>query len=657
MNAFGLDTISRVHKRKIYHAIALTIREGEACKRIVVSQSHQFFTCRGWVSAQDLEPGDALLQTGEAVRMVRESISSSTFPGVGTRSFLRQVLFSELADEHTRAQGEGSQSGDVRQAWEVPSQEVSGRRLPWTGKEQGAHSHAQPDVGPRDKSQGQANPSGKGGQASCAGRQRERADPSRASLDGCSRSILETDRYSVGETANSRLSDPLQTGLRERLDQGRHRSGWGFSLQPEGVGQEEGREVGFARVDSVEVLEQGHPELDRYRDADGSLYFYDLSVSRHPSYSVHGLLVHNCSIVKHWTGATQKAVTRFLSKVPYRLGGSATPSPNDFTELGTIAEVLGEMTYSDMLAMFFRQMSDDEKKKNARADDVIHSRRLSWRVIQSIGKWAMKAHAFEPFWKWVSSWARACRKPSDLGDFDDSPFVLPPLIRRDHIITPKIPPPGMLFTLPAIGLNQERGERRRTLSERVDLVKELVKDSQCAIIWVQLNDEGNALERDIPGSVQIQGSDSLEFKEQMIEWFVGFRCICGVKRKYHKPKPPGEECTCGYKSGRRRLITKAKIAGHGLNLQCCNHIITFVDHSWEKFSQSVARCHRFGQKHPVTLDVIATEGEVNVKRNMDRKERLAGILFDSVIKFMNDSLSVKADKKTVPVELPSWLNK
>jgi hypothetical protein len=336
------------------------------------------------------------------------------------------------------------------------------------------------------------------------------------------------------------------------------------------------------------------------------------------------------SILKHWSGKTQAAVTRFMSKIPYRLLCTATPAPNDFIELGTSSEALGYLSYSGMLETFFRQMSDDEKKKRATKSDIIHSKRLSWRVIQSIGQWTLKAHAFEPFWKWASSWARACRKPSDLGPYDDSRFVLPPLNRVDHMITPRTPPPGYLFTIPAFGLNQERSERRRTISERTELVSELVNGgSDPVVIWCQLNDEADAIEESVSGAVQVKGSQSIDQKEELLESFLN-----------------GQS---------RILVTKAKIAGLGLNMQHCAHVITFVDHSYEKFYQSIRRCWRFGQKRPVRLDVICTEGEVNVKRNMDRKQRLADQMFESVIGFMNDSQSVSNQLPTIKAKVPQWL--
>ena len=343
-----------------------------------------------------------------------------------------------------------------------------------------------------------------------------------------------------------------------------------------------------------------------------------------------GVVCDESSIIKHWSGSTQKAVTRFLSKMQFRLLCTATPAPNDFIEMGTASEALGELTYSDMLATFFRQVSDDEKKKKAQASDIIHSKRLSWRVLQSFGQWTLRPHAFEPFWKWVSSWARACRKPSDLGPYSDEKFVLPELKRFDHMVEPKIPPPGFLFNVPAFGLNQERGERRRTLDERAQLAASLVADSDSAVVWCHLNPEGDRLEKEIPGAVQVKGSQSMEEKEELIFAFLNGQA--------------------------RVLVTKAKIAGLGLNMQHCAHVVTFVDHSFEKFYQCVRRCWRFGQKRPVRLDVISTEGEVNVKRNMDRKEAMAVQMFDAIISFMNQSKNIIAPQPTLNAEVPQWLH-
>ncbi len=342
-----------------------------------------------------------------------------------------------------------------------------------------------------------------------------------------------------------------------------------------------------------------------------------------------GVVCDEASILKHWSGKRQKQVTRFMSKMRYRLLCTATPAPNDFIEMGTSSEALGYLNHSAMLETFYRQITDDEKRRRATDDDIIHSKRLSWRVIQSIGQYALKAHAFEPFWSWVSSWARACRKPSDIGPFDDSRFVLPPLNRHDHTVIPRTPPEGYLFTIPAFGLNQERAERRRTIDERAELTAQLADHDDHAIVWCQLNDEADAIEQAIPDAIQVKGTQSLEHKEELLASFLS-----------------GDS---------RVLVTKAKIAGLGLNMQHCNHAITFVDHSYEKFYQSIRRCWRFGQKRAVRLDVIATEGEINVRKNMDRKQKLADTMFDSIVAFMNRPESVEGLQPQQQTEIPQWM--
>jgi len=224
----------------------------------------------------------------------------------------------------------------------------------------------------------------------------------------------------------------------------------------------------------------------------------------------------------------------------------------------------------------------------------------------------------------------ACRKPSDIGPYDDSRFILPPLNRFDHMVTPRQPPPGFLFTIPAFGLNQERGERRRTIPERTELVATLTDHNDSAIVWCQLNDEADAIAAAIPDAIQVKGTQSIDKKEELLLAFLD-----------------GEA---------RVLVTKAKIAGLGLNMQHCNHVVTFVDHSYEKFYQTVRRCWRFGQKRPVRLDVIATEGEINVKKNMERKEKLASQMFDSIIAFMNDAEHVSSSVPTMQMEVPEWMS-
>lgn len=340
------------------------------------------------------------------------------------------------------------------------------------------------------------------------------------------------------------------------------------------------------------------------------------------------------SILKHFTGATQKEVTRFMNKLPYRSLWTATAAPNDYIELGTSSEALGELSHSEMLTQFFRQL-DDKGQKMARRDQIYaekscqHFARLAFRVHQTIGQWRLKNHAVLPFWRWVTSWARACRKPSDLG-FDDGAFKLPELNEYDHVIMPKCPPDGMLFTLPACGLKEERDERRRTLKERCEFVAQLVNHKDPAIIWCHMNPEGDMLEKIIPGSRQVAGRTPDEEKEEIYSAFAAGQLS--------------------------KLVIKPKIGAWGLNWQHCAHVVTFASHSYEQFYQSVRRCWRFGQKRPVRLDVIATEGERGVLSNMRRKADQAAKMFAMLVAEMNNPEVIRSSDKThETITLPNWL--
>ena len=347
-----------------------------------------------------------------------------------------------------------------------------------------------------------------------------------------------------------------------------------------------------------------------------------------------GVVCDESSILKHYTGATQKQVTRFLCKIPYRNLCTATAAPNDYVELGTSSEALGELSNSDMLTRFFRQLDDKGQKQairqQAEAEQVVqHYARLAFRVSQAIGQWRLKNHAVMDFWRWVASWARACRTPSDLG-FDDNRFALPELIENDHIIEPSAPPEGWLFTVPAFGLAEEREERRRTLRERCEYAAKLVDHTRPAVVWCHMNDEGDTLEKMIPGSRQVAGKTPDDEKEEIYNAFA---------------------------SGELRvLVIKPKIGAWGLNWQHCSDVVTFASHSYEQYYQSVRRCWRFGQTRPVQLDVIATVGERRVIENMRRKAVQAAAMFSELVRFMNEAKAVKRTNNNVTKEeMPRWL--
>ncbi len=331
-----------------------------------------------------------------------------------------------------------------------------------------------------------------------------------------------------------------------------------------------------------------------------------------------GVVCDESSCIKAFDGKRRALVTEFLRTVPYRLMGTATAAPNDYVELGTSSEALGYLGYMDMLARFFTNKDKTSKAIGGR-----------WRS-STAEQWRFKGHAETEFWRWVSSWARAARKPSDLG-FSDNGYVLPPLVTQQHVVEAQTLAEGTLFDVPAHGLQEEREETRRTLTERCEKAAELLADAQPGIAWCQLNDEGDLLTKLIDGAVQVSGSDSLDVKEERLSAF-----------------SRGEI---------RVLVTKPKLGAWGLNWQHCHQMTFFPSHSYEQWYQAVRRCWRFGQTEPVTVDVVTTTGGERVLANLERKAAQADVMFSSLTAHMRDSLTVQRtaiyDKQA---EVPSWVS-
>ena len=323
------------------------------------------------------------------------------------------------------------------------------------------------------------------------------------------------------------------------------------------------------------------------------------------------------SILKNYDGAIKATVTEFMRKMKYRLLASATAAPNDYIELGTSSEALGHIGYIDMLKMFFKNDTNTS----------VHSGATQKRMD---GKYRFRGHSERDFWRWVCSWARAVQKPSDVG-FDDGNFILPTLRTNQHVVKSSIPNPEYLFDMPARGLSEQRAERRRSIKDRCELAAKIINESNNpSVAWCHLNDEGDMLTDMIPDAVQVSGSDPDEAKEESFKSF---------------------------ESGEIRvLVSKPKIAGFGLNWQHCNHQTFFPSHSFEQWYQAIRRCWRFGQTKPVTIDVISSEGEADVLKNLQRKSEQASKMFAQLVELMNNELNLKkTDNNTKPITKPSWL--
>lgn len=332
------------------------------------------------------------------------------------------------------------------------------------------------------------------------------------------------------------------------------------------------------------------------------------------------------SAIKNFDGKRKALVTEFMRCLPYRLLCTATAAPNDHIELGTSSEALGELGYMDMLGRFFKQDTSIPTKISLRKSP--HNK-YAMQITDRGTKYRFKKHAEDTFWRWVCSWARACRKPSDLG-FDDSKFKLPNLIERDTVVKSSKPMDGFLFEVPAVGLPEQRAELRHTIRERCEAVAEILSTGGPGVAWCHLNPEGDLLERMIPDARQVSGSQSDDEKEELFKAF---------------------------SSGQLRvLVTKPKIGAWGLNWEFCSRTTMFPSHSFEQYYQAIRRFWRFGQKKPVTVDVITTEGQRDVLLNLQRKAKAADAMFSSLVEHMNYSLGLaRSTDITRKVEVPAWL--
>lgn len=330
-----------------------------------------------------------------------------------------------------------------------------------------------------------------------------------------------------------------------------------------------------------------------------------------------GVVLDESSILKNFNGATKNKVNIFLRKIKYVLLATATPSPNDFIELGTSSEALGCLGYMDMLGKFF---------VNTQNNCAINNR---GRFTEQT-KWRLKGYAHDSFWRWITSWAKAVRKPSDMG-FSDKKFILPKLTEKEHLLeVSRKPDDGMLFTLPAKGLKEVRDERRATVQERCEYVASLInKTNKHAVVWCNLNDEGDLLEKLIPDAIQVSGRDKDDQKESKLTSFT--------------------------KGNDRVIITKPKIGAWGLNWQHCNYITFFPNYSYEQYYQAVRRCWRFGQKKKVDVSLVYTQGDSDSIKSLRRKQQQADDMFTNLVKEMNNPLLMENDntfnKKT---EVPTW---
>lgn len=335
-------------------------------------------------------------------------------------------------------------------------------------------------------------------------------------------------------------------------------------------------------------------------------------------YSFDAIVLDESGILKSLDGKTRTMLLREFTGIPRRLCCTATPAPNDLSELANHAEFLGVMSRVEMLASFFVHDSDQSGD----------------------GGWRLKGHAQDEFWKWVAKWSVYIRQPSDLG-FDDGEFKLPRLTISQEMVQADWKPEGMLFNAGLGGIGDRRKARRETMQQRIERAATIIRASGDQwLVWCGLNDEGDGLEEALGDScVQIAGCDTDEDK------------IAKEKR---------------WRRGEvRTLITKAKIFGFGMNWQHCHkQLFLGIGDSYEQYYQSIRRCWRFGQKRDVEAVIVVSDAEQTVADNVRRKERDAAELAERIVEHVKDAMrsevrGAESEKKTYQptktMKLPGFL--
>jgi len=309
------------------------------------------------------------------------------------------------------------------------------------------------------------------------------------------------------------------------------------------------------------------------------------------------VILDESSILKNFDGKIKNSITTFIKKIPYRFLSTATPSPNDFIELGTSSEALGYMGYVDMLGKFFKANNNAVDSSN-----------------RNIGeKFYLKPHAEKDFFAWVNQWSIMAKMPSDLG-FSDERYILPELIINKHVVKNEslliVDSQIEMFNRPAKNFNEIRSEVKQTIESRCEKALILAQGKN-SVYWVNRNEESKILMANDSDAFEIIGSQSIDKKEELLKAFAD------------------GEIT--------RLITKAKMTGMGLNWQHCNHSVFFPTYSYEQYYQAIRRFWRFGQKRDVTIDMVISDGQTRVLEAIEQKTQKAIQLHKNLTKNVNST--------------------
>ena len=328
-----------------------------------------------------------------------------------------------------------------------------------------------------------------------------------------------------------------------------------------------------------------------------------------------GVVLDESSILKNFDGKIKNQITSFVKKLPYRFLSTATPSPNDFIELGTSSEALGYMGYMDMLGKFFKNNQGSIAKQKRQIGE----------------KYYLKPHAEVSFFAWVNQWSIMIKMPSDIG-YSNERYNLPKLINNTHIIKNNslLDCKGQIqmFNVIAKSFQEVRHEQKQTIEDRCKKAVELAK-GKTSVYWVNLNDESSLIKQLDTEAVEILGSMSIEKKEKILLDFAQGKI--------------------------KRIITKAKMTGMGLNWQHCNHSVFFPTYSYEQYYQAIRRFWRFGQKNEVTIDMVISDGQTRVLEALKQKTQKAIDLYENLTKNVNQVFEDKNKEFNKEIIKPKFI--
>jgi SNF2 family DNA or RNA helicase len=423
-------------------------------------------------------------------------------------------------------------------------------------------------------------------------------------------------RYIIGKAClKGRMAIFADTGLGKTLIQlsiaeniVRHTNGKVLILTPLAVAFQFMIEAEKIGIDSIEYSKDGKHTKKIVICNYERLHYFD-------SKDFQGVILDESSILKNFDGKIKNQVNSFIKKTPYRYLSTATPSPNDFIELGTSSEALGYMGYMDMLTKFFKNNQNSVDSNN-----------------RNIGeKFYLKPHAENDFFAWVNQWAIMVKMPSDIG-FSNDRYNLPELIINKHVVQNQslidINGQFQLFTPIAKTMTEVRHEQKQTEEKRCEKAIEL-SSGKTSVYWCNTNNESTLLKQMDSEAVEIIGSQSIEKKEEILLAFAN-----------------GEI---------KRLITKAKMTGMGLNWQHCNHSVFFPTWSYEQYYQAIRRFWRFGQKNDVVIDLVISDGQTRVIEALQQKTEKAMLLYQSLTQNVNRTFEQKNKEFNKQIITPKFL--